>query len=509
MSYSPWTFCIRTFGCKVNQYESQSLREAWLSMCGTETDDPAVADVVLLNTCAVTANAVADARQSVHRLNREAPRVCIVIAGCAAEAARGELAALPGVVAVVGQAGKALLLEEPPLEQLERLNASPLLGLLESRKASGRIRSGMADTGKNTGTFPSPCPSSRSEKSSLDGRFGKDDHEVSGSRETGQSERSYPPFAITGFRRSRPVLKIQDGCSHGCSYCIVPLTRGPSRSRPPHECLAELQRLLEAGYREIMLSGINLRQYVVGNGDIHDFWDLVAWLDRELAPKWGEGTRPDPARLRISSVDPAQLTARGIDCLAATRLVCPHLHISLQSGSPAVLSAMRRGHYTPEGLISSVRQIASFWPRLGLGADILMGFPGESEEHVQETLDVVRELPLTYAHVFPFSARPGTLAATLPDQVEKAERQNRASRVRKLVDAKGKAFREASLREKRLLVALDRNDDWQKHPGQHGIDACYVACRLNVPVPGKDHSLVPVRPLRVEHDGLLVEPVAL
>ena len=131
-----------------------------------------------------------------------------------------------------------------------------------------------------------------------------------------------------------------------------------------------MRRLLEAGYREIMISGINLRQYAMRDEGCRDFWDLLSYLDRELAPEWGSGVRPDPARFRISSVEPAQLTERGIATLAETRMVCPHLHLSLQSGSADVLKAMRRGHYTPEALLSAVEGVAKLWPRFGLGADI-------------------------------------------------------------------------------------------------------------------------------------------
>ena len=380
MHYAPWTFCILTFGCKVNQYESQSVREAWQRMDGAETDAPAEADVILLNTCAVTANAVTDARQAVRRLQREAPGVPVVIAGCAAEVARKQLAALPGVLRVVEQDHKSRLLDAPPL-------------VLFVEEAAGNV---------------TPFPSSPAEAAAR----------------AATRDRTFPPFHIDGFRRARPVLKVQDGCSHGCAYCIVPLTRGPARSRPPRDCLAEMRRLLEAGYREIMISGINLRQYAMRDEGCRDFWDLLSYLDRELSPEWGSGARPDPARFRISSVEPAQLTERGIATLAETRMVCPHLHLSLQSGSADVLKAMRRGHYTPEALLSAVEGVAKLWPRFGLGADILMGFPGETEAHVLETLEVVRSLPLTYAHVFPYSARPGTVAAELPDQVEKASGRN-------------------------------------------------------------------------------------
>ena len=312
MHYEPWSFCIFTFGCKVNQYESQSVREAWRRMSGVETDAPAEADVILLNTCAVTANAVTDARQAVRRLQREAPGVPIVIAGCAAEVARRELSALPGVLRVLEQDHKSRLLDAPPLAQFAPLATEEI-----------------PET-----PFPSTPDEARARAATR--------------------ERSFPPFHIDGFRRARPVLKVQDGCSHGCAYCIVPLTRGPARSRDPKECLAELRRLLEAGYREIMISGINLRQYAMRDAGCRDFWELLRYLDRELAPEWGSGARPDPARLRISSVEPAQLTERGIGVLAETRMVCPHLHLSLQSGSADVLKAMRRGHYTPEGLLEAV-----------------------------------------------------------------------------------------------------------------------------------------------------------
>ena len=296
-----------------------------------------------------------------------------------------------------------------------------------------------------------------------------------------------------------------------CHICCIPAVlsgwRGPARSRDPKECLAELRRLLEAGYREIMISGINLRQYAMRDAGCRDFWELLRYLDRELAPEWGSGARPDPARLRISSVEPAQLTERGIGVLAETRMVCPHLHLSLQSGSADVLKAMRRGHYTPEGLLEAVGAVAKLWPRFGLGADILMGFPGETEANVLETLEVVRGLPLTYAHVFPYSVRPGTVAAGLPGQIGKAERQERAARVRAIIEAKREAFWKASLGGD-LLVALDCNDDaGTSEGGQHGVDECYAPCRLRTPLQGSGHTLIPARPVAVTRKGLLVEPI--
>lgn len=172
-----------------------------------------------------------------------------------------------------------------------------------------------------------------------------------------------------------------------------------------------------------------------------------------------------------------------------------------------MLKAMRRGHYTPEALLSAVEGVAKLWPRFGLGADILMGFPGETEAHVLETLEVVRSLPLTYAHVFPYSARPGTVAAELPDQVEKAVRQERAARVRAVVEAKREAFWKDTLTCERLLVALDCNEDAGAASGQHGVDECYVPCRLRTPLRGEGHTLIPVRPVSESRKGVIVEPV--
>ncbi len=469
-----WTFCLFTFGCKVNQYETQSVREAWIRQGGREADNPVIADIALLNTCAVTANAVADVRRAVRRLRRLAPDLHIVVTGCAAEVAGQEMLSLPGVFSVLPHARKSELLDAAVFFSRIGLKSPGRRSLLPSITSGG---GGPAD---------------------MEAAHFRDPVNV------------FPPFSICGFRRARPVLKVQDGCSHHCAYCIVPLARGPARSRPPDDCLAEARRLLEAGYREIMLSGVNLRQYRMPEAGCSDFWELLRFLDDSLASEWA-----DVARLRISSVDPAQLDARGLDCLAGTRMVCPHLHLSLQSGSPQILRSMRRVLHTPEEIIHSVTVLAgqislhsgSSWQRpsrrLGLGADILVGFPGETEAHFNETLELVRALPLTYAHVFPFSNRPGTAAATFPDQVPPALRHERAARVRTVIDEKRRAFWESSLTIPVLHVAPEGDGSFK------GVDECYVPCHFTIPVTDtggmSSHSLVLAQPMRVTDEGLLVD----
>lgn len=441
-----WAFCLLTFGCKVNQYESEALREAWQGQDGHETDDPSRADVVVCNSCAITASAVADLRQALRRVRRANATALLLITGCAAELPANELA----------------FAREPAFAPLKLVRQSE-----KSRLLAADFRLTTADGRRAAELSPDSVEQDRQ-----------------------RARLPFPAFHIHGFRRARPVLKVQDGCSHHCAYCIVPQTRGLPRSRSVDESVAEARRLLEAGHREIMISGINLRQFRM---DGQDFWDLVARLDTELAPQW-----LGKARLRISSVDPAQLDTKGLDTLAASRMVCPHLHLSLQSGSPAVLTAMRRAHYTPEQVLTAVEALGTAWPRFGLGADVLMGFPGEEERHVQETLACINALPLSYAHVFPFSERPGTAAATMPGAVPRPERQHRAARVREAVQLRQNMFLQAHLSQQGLLVAPDGDGSLR------GVDQYYVACTLDRSPKAGDHALIAVRPVAVRAAALLV-----
>lgn len=366
-------FHIATLGCKINQYESQALREAWTDLGWTEAETPDQADLVVVNTCAVTAHAVRDTRKMVRHLAREAPGARLVVTGCAAQVMGKDMAALPGVTAVVPQDRKATLAADP-------------LG--------------------PTHAPPTPL--------------------------------AFPDFRVRhggGAGRSRPVCKVQDGCSQYCTYCIVPLTRGRAVSREPAQVLDEVGRFFEAGYREVVLSGINLGQYGRGLTDRTDFWDLLALLDGSLAPQW-----TGRARLRLSSLDPGMLGPKALDTLAALRLTCPHLHLSLQSLSNPVLARMGRSHYRPRDVADFVDALAPVWPVFGLGVDLLAGFPGETGDEFDETLAAVSALPLTYAHVFPYSRRPGTKAATMPEQVAHAVKKTRAATLRALANDRRRAF---------------------------------------------------------------------
>ncbi|EGB16550.1 RNA modification enzyme, MiaB family [Pseudodesulfovibrio mercurii] len=439
------TFHTATLGCKINQYETRSIAEAWTGRSAVEVDDPRAADLILVNSCAVTANAVADLRQAVRRFHRDNPEAGIIVTGCAAQVMPEELAQLPGVVRVVSQADKARLLDGPGLD-------GPGLGSLE---ASPNLDGNVPDKAEGV---------------------------------------RFAPFSITGYGRARAVVKVQDGCSHFCTYCIVPLTRGRSVSRDPAEVEGEVARLLGAGFREFILSGINLRHFGRDLPGKPDFWDLVARLETNFAPEW-----TGRARLRISSVEPGQLTDKALDVLGASRLVCPQLHLSLQSGDPDVLKAMGRGHYSPQSAVDFMDRLKAFWPVMGLGADLITGFPGETEERFEHTLDLCRALPLTYGHVFPYSERPGTRAVDLPGAVDVPVRKERAARLRKLVGRKKAAFL-------KTLLDLPHLDVLVQDARGRGVSEYYAACRFETPPDAPPRSLVRARPLRVDKGVVVVGP---
>lgn len=458
------TFFLATLGCKVNQYESHALREAWLAQGMLEAALPEEADVIVVNSCAVTAKAVADVRAVLRRLRRAAPQATIIMTGCAANLPEREFAGLEGIRIVPQNAKEDLLAGLPETDAAN--------SFLEGRKHPG----------------------------------------------------AYPNFALSGYDRSRAVLKIQDGCSHGCAYCIVPLTRGRARSRRGADALDEAERLLRAGFREIVISGINLRQFrwTAKPGSLQeDFWDWLAWMDRSLAPQWA-----GKARFRISSLEPGQLGDKALDVLAGCSLVAPHLHLSLQSGSNSVLRRMGRSHYNPAELPGFLEKLRPLWPLFGLGADILTAFPGETDEEYDEGLELFQALPLTYAHVFPYSRRPGTPAAAMPGQIPTGTAKERAAHIRALVSAKRARFLRSLAEQAPLMQvvfeeargnsqrASDERSEKEKQDGMpekaassiRGVNEFYVECRLE-DARNQDRrasGMTAVRPLRTDGRSLWV-----
>ncbi|ATD81525.1 MULTISPECIES: MiaB/RimO family radical SAM methylthiotransferase [Desulfovibrio] len=505
---SVWNFFLVTFGCKVNQYETQSLREAWQGLGGVECSSPAEADVICVNSCAITAKGERDARNAVFRLRREAPDARLILTGCAAHLFAdyrprpGAAWAAPDLL--VPQEHKDLLLQGPW--------SSDFAGPDSCATASATLPAQHEKMPSPSGSAPLLTPFrevNRPQKA--------EEHASTtmNADTNADAANSFPSFNISTFKRARPVLKVQDGCAHRCTYCIVPLTRGKPRSRPVEHVLAETRRLLESGHVEIMISGINLGQYG-RDAQTGDFWNLLRTLDTALAPEFA-----GLARFRISSLEPGQLDERALDILRHCRMLCPHLHISLQHGSRNVLKRMGRGHYSPAMLEEAVRELSAHWPAMGLGADIIAGFPGETEKDVQELLELVARLPLGYAHVFPYSRRPGTAAERFEGQIPHALKLERAARVRQAVALKQKEFLMAQMALPRMLLAADISGSIQKAPQAggkkiKGVNEYYAACFLRpretpsteggVSAPSLA-GLLPVRPVELSDKGLIVEPL--
>ena len=428
------SFYLLTQGCKINQYESQALAECWQDQGAQEVSSAREADVIVLNTCAVTGKAVQDVRKAVRRCRRANSRARILVTGCAAQVCAQELSALPEVDMLV------------PQEQKEDLTAWP------------------------STAWPRSLPVDRPNTSTV-----------------------YPFFSIQRFPRARPVIKVQDGCSHRCSYCIVPLSRGPSRSRDPELVVQEAQRLLDHGYRELVVSGINLSQY---RSSGMDFWDLILLMQDRLAREWG-----DVARLRLSSLDPVQLTPKALQVLRASGMICPHLHVSMQSASPEVLQDMGRSHYHPEEVGEFFQKLDDLWPTYALGLDLLTGFPGESDADMLRTEEWLQSQPLTYAHVFPYSPRPGTAASQRRDHIPEAVKKERSQRLRDLARTKNEAFVQRIAAKPRISVLLEDG-----HPAQ-GQSEHYVTCLFEREPQAALRTCVPAKPVRTEGRTLWVQEV--
>ncbi|MCF8030013.1 MAG: MiaB/RimO family radical SAM methylthiotransferase [Desulfohalobiaceae bacterium] len=425
-------FYLFTQGCKINQHETQALREAWQERGWREVESASQADLILINSCAVTHKAVRDLRRAARGLHRESPGAEIAVTGCAVPGFGEELCELPGVRRLVAQRDKQQLLAWP-------------------------------------------------------------EGEADAERGCGAAEKKWP-LAISRFPRARPALKVQDGCSAGCTYCYVPLSRGPSRSRPPEEVLREALDLARHGYRELVLSGINLGQYSAAGEGVRDFWDLLFWLETRLIAAGRDGIR-----LRMSSLDPSLLGDKGLRTLAASELLCPHLHLSLQSASPGILSDMGRDRYRPADVSAFIRELTRIWPDFALGADFLLGFPGETERDFAETLDFARKMPFTYGHVFTFSPRPGTRAAGFSGSVSPGVKKRRSEELRGVLQDKQQAFACRMAELDRLWMVLEQRDP------PAGRCEYYSLCYLGGdPGPGREGELIAVQPLEPREGGILV-----
>jgi threonylcarbamoyladenosine tRNA methylthiotransferase MtaB len=363
---------LHTLGCKLNYAETATVGRQFLEQGYTVVDIDQSADVVVINTCSVTENADRECRQIVRRALRHSPHAFVAVIGCYAQLQPGELASIGGVDLVLGTK--------------EKFDVLKFLGS-GTKKERTEINVSCIDDVRET---------------ELASSLGYDE-------------------------RTRAFLKIQDGCDYQCSFCTIPRARGGSRSVPLSIAVGQAGEIAKAGYKEIVLTGVNVGDY--GRTIGQNLFSLV----RELVKVDGI------ERIRISSIEPNLLTDELLDFWFSEKKMCKHWHIPLQSGSDAVLNGMKR-RYRRALYGEKTEKIKSAYPHAGIGADVIVGFPSETDEFFHETYEFVSELPITYLHVFSYSPRPGTEAQGLKHQVPLQKRMERSERLRRMGSEKKKQF---------------------------------------------------------------------
>jgi len=415
-----------TLGCKVNQYDTATIETALLGQGDAVVPFEAGADVYVINSCTVTDRADAESRQLVRRARRLNPAARVILTGCFAQTRPHDAGALHEVDYVIG--------------------VSRLPDVL--RAVRGEVR---ADEG----------------------------------RVLVHNLRKATEVTTLGAEvfngQTRAFLKVQEGCDLFCTFCIVPMARGRSRSVPPREVLRQIERLAARGFKEVVLTGIHLGGY----GE-----DLDAKLDIADLVEMIAETSPVP-RVRLSSLDPPEVTPRLLRLIAQSEIVCPHLHVPVQAGEDSVLRRMRR-LYDSAFLREVAAEFACALPSGGLSTDVIAGFPGESEADFDATVELLEGLPFTYFHVFPYSKRTGTTAAKLADQVPRAEIERRARVLRRLGERKRREFAARGLgAEHDVLVETTRDRE-------SGLLAGYSRSYARVLIDGPDSWMNSERRVRGE-----------
>jgi len=367
---------VVTFGCRLNAYESEVIRR--------EAAAAGVADAVVVNTCAVTAEAVRQAKQTIRRLKRETPGTRIVVTGCAAQTESAAFAAMPEVDRVIGNEEK---FDAQALMTGAKIAVSDIMAV--------------------------------------------------------KAIRSHAIDSIEG--RARAFVQVQNGCDHRCTFCIIPYGRGNSRSLPVDDVVSQIRRLVSNGYREVVLTGVDITGYGTNLPGTPRLGVLVKRILRDV---------PELARLRLSSIDSVEADADLLDALASESRLMPHLHLSLQAGDDLILKRMKRRHLRRDA-IAFCEQVRRLRPDVAFGADIIAGFPTESENMFARSLDLVDECGLAHLHVFPFSPRPGTPAARMP-QLDRAIVKERARRLREKGEIAMRHHLDGDVGRRRQLLAEAR-----------------------------------------------------
>ena len=375
-------------GCKVNQYESEAIAQLFSQKGYDIVDIDQVADIYVINTCTVTNFGDKKSRQLIRKVKRQNQEAIVAVVGCYAQTAPKEIMAVEGVNLVIGTKDKGKIVD-----------------MVENYHFEDGVENHVTDI---------------------------------------MHEKIFEPLSIQKLsNRTRAYLKIQDGCSQYCSYCIIPYARGPIRSRDPEDILAEVKRLEKNGFKEVVLTGIHVASYGKDRTDIN-LMDILKQVHDV------EGIQ----RIRFSSIEPNVVTEEFAQCISKLPKVCEHFHLSLQSGSDHTLKEMNR-KYTTQQYRQAVTILRKYMPNVGLTTDIIVGFPGESEEEFEASYHFAKEMKFSKIHVFPYSSKKGTPAALREDQLPNEVKTQRAHKLGVLGDTMAEAFIEAQ-KGKNLSVLFEK-----------------------------------------------------
>jgi threonylcarbamoyladenosine tRNA methylthiotransferase MtaB len=425
------TVAFHTLGCKVNHYETEAIWQLFKKAGYERKDFDSRADVYVINTCTVTNTGDKKSRQVIRRAIRRNPDAVVCVTGCYAQTSPAEVMAIPGVDIVIGTQDRGKILEYIERFQRERQPINGVSNIMKTRVFE---------------------------------------------------EMDVPEFTD----RTRASLKIQEGCNNFCTFCIIPWARGLMRSRDPKEVIHQAQQLVDAGYKEIVLTGIHTGGYGTDLKD-YSFAALLRDLDEQVV-----GLK----RLRISSIEASQITDEVIEVLQRSDKIVRHLHIPLQSGSNTVLKRMRR-KYTTEFFAERLQRLREVFPELAITSDVIVGFPGETEEEFMETYNFVREQRFSELHVFPYSKRTGTPAARMPNQVDEEVKNERVHRLIALSDQLAKEY--ASQFEGQVLEVIPEERD--KENPESGLYIGYTDNYLKVKFPATEEMVGEIVKVKITKAG--------
>jgi threonylcarbamoyladenosine tRNA methylthiotransferase MtaB len=447
------TFHIEQFGCRATQADGAAIERLLLERGCSPAASASDADVIVLNTCTVTAAADAQAREAIRKIHAARPTTPIIVTGCYAQRAPEDLATLPGVTHVVGNSHKPQIPNlisspipntSPNFVPLNPLTNAATVFIAGAQQVAPFVRTSSLSTA--VATLPAPI---------LIGDI------------FNITEVLVAPVLGGEGQHTRPTLKIQDGCNNRCSFCVIPFVRGKSRSLPPENVVEEIRNLVNSGNKEIVLSGVNLGTWGRDLSPGHDFLDLLRQILDETSIE----------RLRLSSIEPLDVTRDLVTLFAFSPRLAEHFHMPLQSASDRILAAMHRW-YRSEHYARRIDFIREQLPHAAIGADVITGFPGETEADHDATLNFIESRPFTYLHVFSYSVRPGTRAASLPNQVPTPTKKRRARELRALSERKSAEFRHSQSGRALSVLTLRHSDSTETTEWTPALSSNFLKLRL-------------------------------